>query len=115
MVKSLNYLDKLVSKRLGVPPSQIAQVCQQWKITELAVFGSALREDFNPESDLDLLVTFAPDAQVTLFDLEAIEQQLKALCGREVDVVSKRAIERSHNWIRRQNILEQAQVMYVAG
>lgn len=91
---------------------QIEQICQQWQIEELALFGSVLRKDFNPQSDIDVLVTFAEDAKITFFDLDAIEKQLSKLFNRSVDVVTKRAIEQSHNWIRQKNILENAQIIY---
>jgi hypothetical protein len=94
--------------------NKIAEFCQRWKIDELALFGSALRDDFRSDSDIDLLVTFAPDAKKGLFELAQMQTELENLFGRDVDLVSKRAIERSQNWIRRQNILETAQVIYVA-
>lgn len=91
---------------------RITEFCQRWKISELALFGSVLRDDFRPDSDIDILVTFAPDANRGVFALATMQEELEAILGREVDLVSKRAIERSHNWIRRKNILEAAQVIY---
>lgn len=73
------------------------------------MFGSALREDFRPESDLDLLVRFAPDADWSLMDHVAMEEELSGVVGRKVDLVSERAIERSSNWIRRKAILDSAE------
>lgn len=81
---------------------------------ELAVFGSALREDFAPDSDVDLLATFAPDAQWSVLDHVSMEEELAALFGRKVDLVNRRAVERSPNPVRRQAILESAQPYYVA-
>jgi predicted nucleotidyltransferase len=94
---------------------KIAEFCQRWKITELALFGSVLREDFRSDSDVDVLATFAPDAQWSLFDHVDIEEELSVLVGRKVDLVSRRAIERSANWIRRKAILETAEPYYVEG
>ena len=71
-----------------------------------------LRDDFQPESDIDVLVSFAPDARRTLFDLVRIEDELAHILGRKVDLVLKSGIERSENWIRRRAILESAQVVY---
>ena len=102
-------------QRLEIQPIQLQEICQQWKITELALFGSVLRDDFNSESDIDILVSFADGAKVTFFDLEAIEEQLSRLFNRSVDVVTKRAIEQSHNWIRQENILGNRQVIYEQG
>ncbi len=85
----------------------------RWKISELALFGSVLRDDFRPDSDIDLLVTFSPDADWSLFDHVQMQQELANILERQVDLVSKRAIERSHNCIRRRKILETAKIIYV--
>ena len=99
---------------LTLPMAAIAQLCQRWQITEFALFGSILRDTFRPDSDIDILVTFAEDADWSLFDLVTIEDELKALLQRDVDLVMKRSIEQSHNWIRRQEILSTARVIYAA-
>jgi predicted nucleotidyltransferase len=83
-------------------------------VQELAVFGSALREDFRPDSDVDLLVTFEADANWGLLEQSIMESELSAMLNRKVDLVSRRAIERSANWIRRQAILESAETVRVA-
>ena len=91
----------------------ITNLCQQWQIKELALFGSVLQDNFNPHSDIDVLVSFAENAKITFFDLDKIEQQLSDIFHRPVDVlVTKKAIEQSHNWIRKRNILEHSQVIY---
>jgi len=95
-------------KSLGVDLDQLEELCDRWKIAEIALFGSALSEDFRPESDIDLLVTYRPDADWSLLDTVRLDRELAALFGRKVDVVSRRAIERSQNWIRRKAILESA-------
>ncbi len=82
-------------KNINLKPEKIEQFCQQWQIKELALFGSVLREDFNPQSDIDVLVSFAEDAKITFFDLDTIEQQISKLFDRPVDVVTKRAIARA--------------------
>jgi predicted nucleotidyltransferase len=94
---------------------QIAEYCRRWKITELALFGSALRDDFGPESDIDLLVTFEPDAPWSLLDIVHMQYELADMLDRPVDLVERRAIERSENWIRRRQILGTAQTFYVSG
>ena len=99
-------------KNIHLKNKKIEQFCQQWQIEELALFGSVLREDFNSKSDIDVLVSFAEDAKITFFDLDKIEQQLSKIFNRPVDVVTKRAIEKSHNWIRKKNILENAKIIY---
>lgn len=92
-------------ERIGVPESVLADFCERWKITELAVFGSALRDDFGPESDIDFLVTFADDAAWSLLDYVEMEEEMAALVGRPVDVIERRAVEQSENYIRRRHIL----------
>ena len=94
---------------------QLAAFCRKWKIAELALFGSILRpSDFGPDSDVDFLATFARDDGWSLFDHVRLEEDLAALVGRKVDVVTRRSVERSHNWIRRHSILDAARVIYVA-
>jgi predicted nucleotidyltransferase len=92
----------------------LAAFCQRWQVTELAVFGSVLRPDFHTESDIDVLVTFAPTTRWSLLDLERMEEELTTLLGRRVDLVSRRGLEQSRNWIMRQAILDQAEVIYHA-
>jgi hypothetical protein len=95
-----------------IPMDEIAKFCRRWKIRELALFGSALRDDFGPDSDLDILVTFATDADWGMLDHVQMQQELQALLQRNVDFISKRALERSRNWLRRQEILNTAQVLF---
>jgi len=98
---------------IDIPQKQVAEFCQRWKIREFALFGSVLREDFHPESDVDVLVTFAPDSAWTLFDHVDMQDELSLLLGRKVDLVSRRGIERSRNYRRRQAILDSARAIYV--
>jgi len=97
---------------LGVDKERLARFCRQWKIVELALFGSALREDFGQESDVDVLVTFAADAEWSLLDHFRMEQELAELVGRDVDLVTREGIEASRNWIRRREILRTARTIY---
>jgi hypothetical protein len=97
-----------------LPRAEIEAFCRRWKITELALFGSALRDDFGPESDLDLLVTFADDARWTLFHLGRMQRELQDLLGRPVDLLTRRGVEAARNPIRRRAILQSAQVIYAA-
>jgi predicted nucleotidyltransferase len=92
---------------------RIGDFCRRWKIRKLDVFGSVLTPRFTPASDVDFLATFAPDARWSLLDETPMESELAAIVGRPVDLVSRRAVERSHNWIRRKAILESARPVYV--
>jgi predicted nucleotidyltransferase len=97
-----------------ISKAALAEFCRRWAITELALFGSALREDFGAESDIDMLVSFRSDAHWSLLDHARMEQDLEKLIGRKVDLVTRRAIERSMNHIRRREILSTAKVLYAA-
>jgi predicted nucleotidyltransferase len=103
-----------MNAKIPIPREKIAEFCDRWKITELALFGSVLRDDFRPDSDVDVLVTFAPEAEWSLFDHVTMEEELSSILDRKVDLVSRRGIERSRNWIRRKAILEAAEPFYVA-
>jgi hypothetical protein len=98
--------------KMEVPQSQLAEFCRRWQIEEFALFGSVLRDDFNPESDLDVLVTFSPEASWGLLDHLRMEQELSSLLNREIDLFTRRAVEQSYNWMRRQEILRTAEVIY---
>ena len=100
--------------RITIPMTRLTEFSRRWNISELALFGSALREDFRPDSDVDLLVSFSPDARVTLFDMARMQDELKEIFGRNVDLVSKRGLENSRNYLRRKQILDSAQVIHVA-
>jgi uncharacterized protein len=95
-----------------VPIEQIQAFCQRWHIVEFALFGSVLRDDFRPDSDIDVLVTFDPNFQRGLTETLQMRDEIQNLFGRQVDFIVKAAIERSENWLRRQNILESARVIY---
>lgn len=100
--------------KFTIPKAKLSEFCRRWNISELALFGSALREDFRPDSDVDVLVSFAPQARVTLFDMAQMQNELKDIFKREVDLVSKRGLENSRNYLRRKQILDSAQVIHVS-
>ncbi len=95
-------------------PPRLAETCRRWKIAELDLFGSVARGEARPESDVDLLVTFLPGADWGLLDHVAIEQDLAEVFGRRVDLVTRRAVERSGNAQRRGEILASARPIYVS-
>ncbi|BBK44859.1 hypothetical protein STVA_48790 [Allostella vacuolata] len=97
-----------------LPKDALAAFCRRWAVTELAVFGSVLRADFGPDSDLDVLVTFRPDAEWSLWDLIRMEDELSGLAGRQVDLLTRRAIEASRNPVRRAAILGSARGLFAA-
>lgn len=103
-------LQRLPSERR----EELAAFCRRWKIVELALFGSALRDDFGPDSDVDVLVRFDSASRPTLFDMVHMRDELQDIFGREVDLVSRRGLEESRNYLRRNAILESAEVLYEA-
>jgi uncharacterized protein len=104
----------MVIQNLDLPIAQIKELCDRYQIIEFAVFGSVLRDDFKPTSDIDVLVTFAPNARKGLLTLAQIKHELEDLLEREVDISTKKSIEQSHNTSRKHNILNSAKVVYVA-
>ena len=102
----------MIPRGMPWPRERIEEFCRKWKVLRLELFGSALRDDFRPDSDVDLLVTFEPDADWGVFDDLAMEEELEAVLGREVDLIRREAIEESPNRFRRKAILESAEVVY---
>lgn len=98
--------------QIEIPQTQLHEFCQRWNITELSLFGSVLREDFRPDSDIDILVNFTQDNQWTLLDHVTMQDELERILKRKVDLLNKSAIRKSENYIRRQNILNSAKVIY---
>ena len=100
--------------RIPVDQAKIAAFCQKWKITELSFFGSVLRDDFRPDSDVDVLVTFAPRAGWTLFDWVVMAEELEGIFGRKVDLMTRRSVETSENYLLRKHILQLTRQVYAA-
>jgi hypothetical protein len=100
---------------IDIPKERIREFCRRWKIEEFSLFGSVLREDFRPNSDIDVLVTFARDAHWGLFDLGRMEDELRGIFNRDVDLVTRRSVEESPNAIRRDHILMNTETVHVAG
>ena len=99
--------------RVDLPLPSIAELCRRYGVRELAVFGSALRDDFTSQSDVDFLVTFRnDDAGPWMAKHLALREELARLTNRHVDLVTRHAIESSPNYIRRDHILESVQVVY---
>jgi predicted nucleotidyltransferase len=102
-----------LEKRLVISFQILDEFCQQRQITELSVFGSILRKDFDFNSDIDLLVKFDTKAHISLMDMIKIENEFETLLKQNIDLVSKKAVENSKNWIRHQNILDSVEIIYV--
>lgn len=101
--------------KLEFDSEALRRLCHERGIARLELFGSALRRDFRPDSDVDLLCTLRPDSHCTLLGWADVQLRLAAIFGRSVDLVSRRAIERSRNPYRREAILSTATPIYVEG
>ncbi|MCX7422593.1 MAG: nucleotidyltransferase family protein [Planctomycetia bacterium] len=99
------------SRNISVPQISIATFCRKWRVREFAFFGSVLRDDFGPESDIDVLVSFEPKSQWSLWDLLAMRDELVVLFGRPVDLIEKEALR---NPIRKERILSTREVIHAA-
>ena len=100
---------------IELPMEKIVEFCDRWQVTEFALFGSVLRDDFRSDSDIDVLIQFHPEAHPTLFTLVEMNSELKEVFKREVDLVTRAGIESSRNPFRRREILSTARVIYDAG
>lgn len=103
-----------MTETFKIPQNEIEAFCEHWRIVEFALFGSVLRDDFNEDSDVDVLVTFDDDVRYTLFDLVGMGDELEEIFGRKVDFLDRRAVEKSPNYLRRKEILGTAKVIYGA-
>jgi predicted nucleotidyltransferase len=101
----------MVSRNIDVPMASIEGFCRKWKIARFSLFGSVLRDDFGPDSDVDVLVSFQTDSTWDLLDLVDMRDELAALFGRGVDLVEEEGLR---NPFRRSRILATRQVIYAA-
>jgi predicted nucleotidyltransferase len=104
----------VASLRLPLDAEKLREFCHKWSISELAVFGSVLRDDFRSNSDVDFLATFDPESANSLLLRQEMQEELSEIVGRRVDLVSRRGIEMSRNPLRRKEILSTAETVYVA-
>lgn len=103
-----------MNARINMPREAIAAFCKKWRIAEFSLFGSVLRDDFKPDSDVDVLVVFEDDAHWGFEQFQEMTKELEAICRRKVDLVEKRLIVQSENDIRRKHILNNLENIYVA-
>jgi predicted nucleotidyltransferase len=103
-----------MSRHITIPTDEVEVFCKRNHISSFGLFGSALREDFGPGSDIDVLVEFERQHEPDLFRLVELQDELSKMLGRKVDLVERRAVERSENYIRRRHILESVEPIYVA-
>ena len=99
--------------QIQLPMDQIEAFCKKWNVQEFSLFGSVLTDNFRPDSDIDVMVEFKPKARRSLFDMVSMNDELKTIFGRDVDLMTRQAIEQSRNYIRRKSILTSMEVVYV--
>ncbi len=99
-----------LASQISVPIDQIAEICRRYQVRELALFGSAVRDEMGPDSDVDVLVEFAPGAHVGLYKFGALSDELTAVFGRKVDLVTKSGLK---PWVR-EHVLGEARVIHAA-
>lgn len=100
--------------RIPIDPDRIRAFCEKWRIVEFALFGSVLTDEFRADSDVDVMVTFAPDAHWGFFALADMEDELRAQFGRRVDLLTRPSVERSENYLMRKSILSGTRTVYAA-
>ncbi len=98
--------------QIPLPLEKIKDFCDRWKVSEFALFGSVLRDDFHCDSDIDIMVEFEAGINYGLFDLVLMEDELKLIWQRDIDLVTRKGITRSRNYLRRDNILNSAKTIY---
>lgn len=115
LTESLNQqamADNSQESPAALPASELADFCGRWQITALEMYGSGSRGDLRPDSDLDFLVTFRAGADWSLFDHVRMKRELESLSERRVDLMTRRALERSHNRLLREEILSSSRVIF---
>lgn len=100
-----------MTPQVAIDLDRLGELCRRWKVTELSLFGSVLREDFRHDSDVDVLVGFAPDASWSLWDLATLRDELESLLGRKVDLLEKKGLRKP---FLRHSVLTSRQVLYAA-
>ena len=107
----METLEKLHQNGIPLDYKEIQMLCNKYRVKEFSVFGSSLRDDFNENSDIDILVSFEENAEISLFDLMDLENELSEKLHRKVDLVEKEALK---NPIRKKSILESREVVYAS-
>jgi predicted nucleotidyltransferase len=100
-----------MSLQIEIDKAGLADFCRRWKVAEFALFGSVLTDQFGPQSDVDVLITFAPDAEWGIFDLVDMSTELESAFGRRVDLVDSRGLR---NPFRRHSIQSSKRVVHAA-
>lgn len=103
-----------LTPRIELDMPKIEAFCKKWQIVEFSLFGSVLTDEFRPDSDVDVMVKFAPEARVGLFKLMDIEEELEEIVGRKIDLLTRPSVEQSENYLMRRSILSGTRTFYAA-
>ena len=107
----MEAIEKLQKNGVFLNYSDVIHLCKKYYIVELSIFGSSIRDDFTQNSDVDILVSFKPNSEITLFDIMELEKEFSKLLNREVDIVEKESLK---NPIRKNKILSTREIIYAA-
>ena len=107
----METIEKLQKNGIFLEYKDITVLCEKYSIKELSIFGSSIRDDFNQNSDVDILVSFRKESEITLFDIMDLEKEFSQILKREVDIVEKEALK---NPIRKKRILSTREIIYAA-
>ena len=104
---------KQVAARIPIPEEEIDNFCRKWDLRRFELFGSVLRDDFDPKrSDVDVMVMLSQERLYTLFDIVHMEEELSKVFGRKTHLTERSTVEESENYIRQRSILSEAQLLY---
>ena len=107
----MDTIKKLQKNGIFLNFDDIIIICKRYHVIELSIFGSSLRDDFNKNSDVDFLVSFESNSNITLFDIMELENEFSKLLNKEVDIVEKESLK---NPIRKDRILSTREIIYAA-
>jgi predicted nucleotidyltransferase len=107
----METMEKLRKNGVFLNYNDIVHLCEKYRINELSIFGSSIRDDFTQNSDVDILVSFLNNSEISLFDIMDLEEEFSKLINREVDIVEKESLK---NPIRKDRILSTREIIYAA-
>jgi len=96
---------RIANRHMAIPEETIRAFCKKWKIRSFCFYGSIMRDDFRPDSDIDVMIEFFPDDKTSLPDMSAMQEELEALFSRNIDLADRKSVEQSENYIRRKGML----------
>ena len=99
------YQINVSNHHLSVPEDTIRAFCRKWSVMTFRFYGSIMRDDFRPDSDVDVMIEFSPAAKISFFEMSTMQEELEAIFCRKVDLADRRSVDQSENYIRRKGML----------